>query len=186
MVVFGPTEPISVWWSGWEFWEWDGIAWTRNNTVLDTLLGTSLGSLVFDRQIRRTVFFGGLNSAPQNDGGYYDGTEWTALTNSPPVPDPRLATAMAYDSRRNVTVLFGGSLTYGGEAGATNDTWELAAVDTPLINEHPASQYRKAGERATFTVKAFGPGSLSYQWYRGDVRLADGGETLAIPAVRAE
>jgi hypothetical protein len=186
VVVFGPTEPLSIAWSGWEFWEWDGATWTRNNTVLDTLLGTNLGSLAFDRQLRRSVFFGGLNSSPQNDGGYYDGTRWTHLTNSPPVPDARLAAAMAYDARRNVTVLFGGSLAYGGETPATNDTWELAAVDTPLINEHPASQYRRAGQTATFTVKAVGPGSLSYQWYRGDVRLAEGVETLTIPAVRAQ
>ncbi len=187
VVVFGPAEPVSVAWSGWEFWEWDGTTWKRNNTVLDTLLGTNLGSLVFDRQLRRAVFFGGLNSGPQNDGGYYDGTKWTSLTNSPPVPDPRLAAAMVYDSGRNVTVLFGGSLTYGGATGATNDTWELAAVDAPLINEHPASQYRKAGATATFTVKAVGPGTLSYYWYHGGnlfASTADG--TFTINSVRAQ
>jgi hypothetical protein len=37
-------------------------------------------------------------------------------------------------------------------AGETNDTWELAAADAPVINEHPASQIRLAGETATFRV----------------------------------
>jgi hypothetical protein len=130
--------------------------------------------MAFDRQRRRTVYFGGLTTALQNDGGYYDGTKWTPLTGSVSLPAPRMATAMAYDAHRNVTVLFGGSLTSGGATGATNDTWELAAVDVPLINEQPASQYRQAGETAVFSVQAVAAAgiTLQYQWYLGSEILA--------------
>jgi hypothetical protein len=55
------------------------------------------------------------------------------------------------------------------------DTWELTAVDKPLINEQPASQYRQPGETATFAVTAVGPGTLAYQWFRNGSPLSDGG-----------
>jgi hypothetical protein len=97
---------------------------------------------------------------------------------------------MAYDSDRHVHVMFGGALAFGA-GGGTNDTWELIAMDLPLINEHPASQYRAAGETAAFNVSAVSPTFLSYQWLRGgapipgatspaftipNVQLADAGE----------
>lgn len=81
---------------------------------------------------------------------------------------------MAYDSDRRVSVMFGGSLTYGAALGATNDTWELTAIDVPLINEQPASQYRQVGETAVFNVQPVGlaNGTLKYQWYRGSEVLS--------------
>jgi hypothetical protein len=84
-------------------------------------------------------------------------------------------------------VMFGGSLVTSGIEGATNDTWELIAVDVPLINEQPASQYRPAGESATFSVKAVGPGQLAYQWYRGNTPLPGANaDTLTIAGLRAQ
>jgi len=93
---------------------------------------------------------------------------------------------MAYDSHRRAAVIFGGSLTSGGATGATNDTWELIAVDVPLINEHPVSQYRLAGETATFTVEAAQPTSFAYQWYHGSTPIPGAsGTTLTLPNVQA-
>jgi hypothetical protein len=92
--------------------------------------------------------------------------------------------ALAYDSDRRVTVMFGGSLVTAGTAGETNDTWELIALDVPLINEQPASQYRQPGETATFTVQAVGPGVLGYQWYHGNIPLiGENAATLTISNV---
>jgi hypothetical protein len=192
VAILGPTEHESILWSGWEFWEWNGTNWNRNNTVLASLAGTTLGSLTFDTQRRRTLFFGGVSSTSQNDGGYYNGKEWKPLTHSTAaLPAGRVGAAMAYDSRRNVAVLFGGSLVYGGATGATNDTWELISVDMPLINEQPASQYRTTNEAAIFGVTAVGPGTLAYQWFRESpngqrTALSQTNEHLTIQPVRSE
>jgi len=94
---------------------------------------------------------------------------------------------MAYDSDRRANVMFGGSLTYGTTLGATNDTWELSAVDVPLINEHPASQFRQAGDTATFGVQAIGPSPLAYQWYHNGTLLpGEHSDTITITNVSAD
>jgi hypothetical protein len=189
VAVFGPTTES---YSHWSFWDWDGVKWTTfpvlhfTDPIVTMLHGTSLGGFSFDVNRRRSTWFGGIQAAPVNHTAFFDGKHWTLLTNSSAFPAARVHPAMTYDSDRHVHVMFGGSLNYGTALGATNDTWELAAVDVPLLNEQPASQYRKAGERATFAGQAVGPGSLSYQWYRGDVSLAGGSDTLTIPAVRAQ
>lgn len=91
---------------------------------------------------------------------------------------------MAYDSDRHVMVMFGGNRD-NSDRGATNDTWELIALDLPLINEHPASQYRLAGETATFSVSAVAPTFLSYQWYRGSTPIPGAtGSTFVIANVQ--
>src|SRR5690606_24312583 len=113
VAILGRAEPEGIVWSVWGFWEWRGANWSSNTNILPSLLGTSLGSLTFDRQRRRALFFSGLNSTSQNDGGYYDGIHWAPLTSSTSaLPDARVAAAMAYDARRNAAVLFGGSTTY--------------------------------------------------------------------------
>jgi hypothetical protein len=189
VIVFGPTTES---YSHWSFWDWDGVKWTNfpvlhfTDPIVTALHGTSLGGFDFDTNRRRSTWFGGLQAATVNHTAFFDGKEWTLLTNSTAPPARRVFPAMAYDSDRRAHVMFGGSLTYGGSA-ATNDTWELIAVDVPLINEHPASQFRSAGSTATFTVQAVGPGPLGYQWYHGNTPLAGANaDTLAIPNLRAE
>src|SRR6185503_15791157 len=107
-------------------------------------------------------------------------------TNSP-APRPRGESAIAYDSDRRVTVMFGGSLVTAGTLGETNDTWELAAADAPVILEHPASQTRLAGETATFRVSATGHGFVAYQWYfQNNLVVGAQTDTLTIPNARAQ
>jgi hypothetical protein len=190
VTVFGPTVES---YSHWSFWDWDGVKWTNfpvlfyTDPVVTMLHGTTSGGFAFDKNRRRSTWFGGVNSGPQNKTAFFDGKEWTLLTNSTPPPAPRVVPAMAYDSDRRAMVMFGGDLVGGGTQGATNDTWELIAVDVPLINEHPTSQYRLAGETATFNVQAVGPGPLSYQWYHRNVPLAGANaNTVTIPDVRAD
>jgi hypothetical protein len=145
-----------------------------------------LGGFDFDTQRRRSTWFGGLQAGTVNHTAFFDGKEWTLLTNSTAPPARRVFPAMAYDSDRRAHVMFGGSLAYGGNQTATNDTWELIAVDVPLINEHPASQYRPTNSTATFTVQAVGPGPLAYQWYRGTTPLpGETAATLTIPNLGA-
>lgn len=91
---------------------------------------------------------------------------------------------MVYDSDRRVTMMFGGSLTTSGAFGATNDTWELAAVDTPVIHEQPVTQFGVAGEPVTFRVQAVGIGVLNYQWFFGNSLIAGAsGDTFTLASV---
>lgn len=79
--------------------------------------------MAFDSARAVTVLFGGHNGPPMGprlaDTWEWDGTTWTQRT-SPTSPPARLGFAMAYDSARAVTVIFGGI----GDAGPLGDTWE--------------------------------------------------------------
>ena len=190
VTVFGPTSES---YSAWTFWERDGVKWSNNplaysptDPVVATMYQTIWGGFAFDTNHRRSVWFGGVQSVVKNRTALFDGTRWTLLTNNTP-PPPRVLPAMAYDSDRRVMVMFGGSLTSAGALGATNDTWELIAMDLPLINEQPASQYRVAGESATFSVSAVSPGFLSYQWFRNGALIPGAtASSFTIPNVQPE
>ncbi|MCG3132592.1 MAG: hypothetical protein FLDDKLPJ_03455 [Phycisphaerae bacterium] len=103
-----------------ETWEWDGAAWTlRADTGLSPRY---LHAMAYDSARGVTVLFGGR---------YYDGShhyyrdtwEWDGAAWTQQFPDlspsPRQDHAMAYDSARGVTVLFGGAAT-------DFETWEYS------------------------------------------------------------
>jgi hypothetical protein len=107
-------------------WEWDGTTWTQRATT-----GPSpryWHAMVYDSVRQKTVLFGGTASndgnSSFNDTWEWDGTNWTQPASTG--PSARLGHAMAYDSMRHKTVLFGGT------SGAFNsnqlvfldDTWE--------------------------------------------------------------
>jgi galactose oxidase-like protein len=91
--------------------------------------GRQLAVMSYDSIRGRTVLFGGsaaqigsTQPQPPNlaDTWEWDGTSW--IQRSPAASPPGLvAAAMAYDSRRGVSVLFGGATTSGA---GTADTWE--------------------------------------------------------------
>ena len=170
VILFGPTvSPFTA--NRWEFWTWNGARWNQFEDYSIPLWGLQYGDLTFDDYRRRSVWFGGQVTRP-NSTGFFDGQQWEMLTTSPTLPSGRYQQAMAYDASRHAVVMFGGetaNFEFNGE------TWELIAVDQPLINEQPASQYRQAGTTASFTVTAVGAGALSYQWFRDGVRLSDDG-----------
>jgi hypothetical protein len=170
VAVYGPSVGAAY---PWQFWDWQGAAWfSKAADSLDpdvqALARTEYGAMAFDSYRRRTIYFGGMQGVAQNTTASYDGANWDRLTNSPVLPAPRTRTAMAYDSARQAVVMFGGDLKGYSPHVPTNDTWELIAVDKPIINEQPASQYRQAGETALMNVSAFGPPgqTLNYQWLR--------------------
>lgn len=100
----------------------------------------------------------------------------TTIARSPSMPPGRLRHAMAYDSRRHATVVFGGLYdpVYPLQL-VGNETWELLAFDMPIIIEQPPSQYGKPGESIAFHVDARAPAGdlLTYQWYFGQRVLGD-------------
>lgn len=177
-VVYGPTSG-----SGqlWHFGFWNGEIWTSSGTppgvtrspAVERLLDTRDGAMAFDSARRRTVWFGGWKNSMTNTTGFFDGTNWTLIAASgAPIPTSRVDPAMAYDPIRQVTVLFGGDISGLDPSPGTNDTWELAAIDKPLIREAPVGQTLRLGETTQFRVAASGPGPFTHQWYRSDSGLA--------------
>ena len=116
-----------------DLWQYDGNDWTE---VAWTGPGPGIRNhhgMVFDERRGRIVVFGG------HDGTQVLGDTWeySPLTGAwTPVttahrPSPRYDAEMAYDKRRGVTVLFGGT---PGQYIFYNDTWEYDGRDWRQIN----------------------------------------------------
>lgn len=102
-------------------WEWDGTAWS---------LVAAAGpwprhrhAMAFDSLRGRTVLFGGASSGTTyqvfDDTWEWDGAAWSLAAATG--PGARVGHAMAFDSQRGTTVLFGGEL---GGLALQGDTWQ--------------------------------------------------------------
>jgi hypothetical protein len=99
-------------------WEWDGSNWTEMEPA-NKPPARYWHAMAYDSARKVTVMFGGSSGgddATFNDTWEWDGTDWKEIQ-STEKPAPRLHHSMAYDSKRGVTVLFGGH-------GEMDDTWE--------------------------------------------------------------
>ena len=106
-------------------WEWDGTTWMPVSQGPPPLSGHGM---VFDSARSRIVLFGGSwqtlwykPSVAMAAVWEWDGSQWVQRTATGD-PPPRKGLAMAYDSGRGRTVMFGG--TTGGSNGEMSDTWE--------------------------------------------------------------
>jgi hypothetical protein len=91
-------------------WEWDGANWTERAPASGPQ-SLRQAAMVYDVARGETVLFGGETIPPPYDTletWAWDGSSWTERTptTSPP---PREGHAMAYDSARSLSVLFGGA-----------------------------------------------------------------------------
>ena len=126
-------------------------------------------SMVYDQALGVSVLFGGNvyipnhGWAPGNDTWLWDGQSWTS--NSPAVSPPaRAYHSLAYDSRRQRVVLFGGyfydgispPITYGDTWEWDGSNWHLMA--SPGANTPPARSF----------------GSMAYDPIRGETLLIGG------------
>lgn len=108
-------------------WEWDGINWKQCTPTISPSPRHD-HRMAYDARRGVTVLFGGFD--PDSNGTYgrlgdtweWNGTDWKQCMpeTSPP---PRYGHAMAYDSARGVTVLFGGTIDQVYD-NLVNDTWE--------------------------------------------------------------
>lgn len=129
-VLFGGTTGFV----GGEFgdtWEWNGSTWSLRATS-GPAPARLLHALAYDQLRQRTVLFGGESgSGPtytaHTDTWEWNGSSWIQVTAVG--PGERRAHAMAFDSQRWRTVLFGG-LVIGGSA-VIGDTWEWGNVLSP-------------------------------------------------------
>jgi hypothetical protein len=118
LLLFGGVDANNVYLN--DTWEWDGMNWSVTTTVAAPHV-RYLGPLAWDSARGRIVLFGGTDDGsigPMADTWEWDGMNWKDV--SPPASPPkRYASALAYDSARARTVLFG-----GGPSSVDNDTWE--------------------------------------------------------------
>ena len=106
--------------------EWNGSAWTDVSPQPNPSpsLRSDINGMVYDTAMAKCFLFGGapngVGSQYLGDSWTWDGTTWTQLTLTPS-PPARNTYGLAYDSVRQVIVLFGG-VAVGARA---NDTWEF-------------------------------------------------------------
>ncbi len=108
-------------------WEFDGKDWTRMTPA--TSPPARVGHcMAYDSRRRRTVLFGGIQPRGSNSTYFEDTWEWDGkswIQRTPPLrPFGRSGSAMAFDSSRGKTVLFGGYRYMGSSTKFLQDTWE--------------------------------------------------------------
>ena len=107
-------------------WTYDGRAW---HIAGPCNLPTMSQAIAFDSQRGGMIMFGGLTRPnsylePSQLTEFFDGQSWTSTM---PIPSPpgRSEHAMAYDSARKRTVLFGGVRLINSTPVNSDDTWEF-------------------------------------------------------------
>lgn len=108
-----------------ETWEYDGATWAQRHP-LSAPAPRKRAGMCYDSRRGVVALFGGLRDSfwgPTTwfgDTWEYDGTNWTQVPVSGPVPSARYCD-LTFDSARGVAVLVGGT----GPTGRQSDTWEF-------------------------------------------------------------
>jgi hypothetical protein len=105
-------------------WTYDPVAntWSELKPTGNLPVGRGQPAMAYDQAARKAIMFGGWNLDGEfSDTWMYDpiGNAWTELEPKEAAPPARAAHDLAYDSSRNVAVVFGG---ISGTA-YLNDTW---------------------------------------------------------------
>jgi hypothetical protein len=133
IVVFGGAAPCVNWpfaADQQDTWEWDGETWTEIATTGP--FKRRFAGMAYDTVRERTVLFGGWpayflpegggsvqSDLPVGDLWEWDGQVWVERVAT--IPRARMAHRMAYDSIRDVTVMYGGRVSI---FDYQNETWE--------------------------------------------------------------
>ncbi|MCG3132687.1 MAG: hypothetical protein FLDDKLPJ_03553 [Phycisphaerae bacterium] len=105
-----------------ETWEWDGNEWALRGTTGPPSDFDS--AMAYDPVRGATLCFGGLlnsDRGPTAEFWSWDGEMWSLVADNA-APLPRSGAALAYDSHREISVLFGGREGFYGDE--THSTWE--------------------------------------------------------------
>ena len=110
-------------------WTWNGTEGRRAATTGPA--GRRDYSMTYDARRGLVLLYGGAAGTGAatrrfDDMWSWDGTSWRELTLRAPTPGHRYVSAMAYDARRDRTVLYGGYSCQPGtnQCGVRDDTWE--------------------------------------------------------------
>ena len=167
LVLFGGRDTSAVSGSGHfgDTWEYNGQTqtWTQRPFVSpDAPSARFLHGMAYDSKRRVVVLFGGSDDSGLNDETWqYNGRGWIQVAQpSPAAPSPRQDHAMAYDTARDVAVLFGGR----DSAGDDGETWEYdvttrrwtQVVITSATAPAPRRDHALAYDAASGKVVLFG------------------------------
>ena len=108
-------------------------------------------------------------SAACNGIATWNGETWQPLGSGMGGQLPSVDALSVYDNKLIVGGQFG---TAGGQVACN---WARWACSAPEITQQPVPLTISAGQPAVFTVTAAGSGTLTYQWRRGGVALANAG-----------
>jgi hypothetical protein len=137
-------------------WAWNGSAWNQIASPLESVDLVPVGpgnrldvGMVAERSTQ-SIFLSGGTERTCDAWRLSDG-QWRKLLDIP-TPPPRVLFAIAYDSARRQTVIFGG----GGNQSARNDTWlrrgdtwvEAAVPNAPARRQAPAMAFDPQRGRA--------------------------------------
>ncbi len=144
-------------------WEWDGGSWIKRFPATNppALLGHAMA---YDSRRGRVVLFGGEDGEDGSSHFFSDTWEWLGddwVKRSTTIsPSARARHALAYDSARGRTVLFGGSDSSGGPLSSDTwewdgDTWTERHPDTPRtgFEYHPESVSEAMGRSCTAVTR---------------------------------
>ncbi len=135
----------------------------------------TFAALVYDDVANRLILFGGskvlFGDGPSvrnllNDTWQFHEGQWQQLL-TVHSPSPRAEMSMAYDSKRNAMVLFGGYTIENGEYVKLADTWEFRDGDWELVGESGPSPRHGAGvvyDPTRETVLLFGGSTEDKQY----------------------
>jgi formylglycine-generating enzyme required for sulfatase activity len=148
-------------------WNWNGINWVPRTSPLAPSARWG-HQMVYDSRRERAVLFGGFDPAAgvlRNDTWEWDGTVWSQR--SPAASPPaRAGHAMAYDSWRQRTVVFGGAPNISNPPSPLGDLWEWDGANwTQSLVTGPTARIRP---------------SMSFDAYRGEMVLFGGDDGAAV------
>jgi hypothetical protein len=138
-LLFGGVVNTTSYVAAYDTWTWNGTSWVQR-TPLVFPAARAGHAMAYDANRQRVVLFGGTDGAAFHaDTWEWDGTTWIERTPvSGPSPGARHEHAMAYDSGRGVTYLFGGANSAGA---ALNDLWAWDGTRwTQLLGRDPPSR----------------------------------------------
>lgn len=138
-------------------WKWNGGGWTR--VTQDGPLTVRSTTMVFDEARAVTVLFGNAFEDYQHSNRWSETWEWngSVWTNrAVGGPQARYGLAMTFDTERDVTVLFGGSL---NQYEYLDDLWTWDGSSWRLVSTGgppPRAGHAMAYDRARGRVVLFG------------------------------
>jgi hypothetical protein len=127
VLLFGESYSQSSLGAPADTWVWDGTTWTQLFPAVSPLPVFN-AAMTYDSARQRVILFGGsyesqsanaLDRSLRNDTWEWDGAAWAQAT-PPALPTARRYHALAYDSVRHETVLFGG---FDANDSPLADTW---------------------------------------------------------------